>query len=168
MWEKQTQINSSLTTFMFLFNRNFWDVLSGDVLVWWQNGFFTPVGAGSCAGAVCAPAGLRVQGQDGQLQLPPCTINSCWAVLTREHCTAWKLHVLAEVKYVPLSRHWQPTQHLLVLVAFVLAYSKRTSVFMDRLHYVQITGKGLTWELMDGRSGVVFCMSPLMLKVRNT
>lgn len=30
MWEKQT--NPLLTTFMFLFSRNFWAVLGGDML----------------------------------------------------------------------------------------------------------------------------------------
>lgn len=57
MWEKQNQINPLLTTFMFLFNRNFWDVLSGDMLVWWWNEFLHLLGLGAVLGQPVLPLG---------------------------------------------------------------------------------------------------------------
>lgn len=68
--------------------------------------------------------------------------------------------MLAEVKLL--------SRCSVVLIASVLANSKIMSVFMDHLCYVQITEKGLACELTEGRSGVVFRISLVTLKLRNT
>lgn len=42
-----------------------------------------------CVLGCCAPIRLCVEVQDAQLQLIPCTANSCQAVLSREYFKAW-------------------------------------------------------------------------------
>lgn len=61
MWEKQT--NPLLTTFMFLFNRNFWAVLGGDI---WQNEFLHLLELGAVQGQSVLPLDcVRRDGMDG-------------------------------------------------------------------------------------------------------